>query len=54
LCNSGEGLPIGRGAGHHAPSIRLRDLDSFIALSLESHWLAFPSTILLWVNEFGA
>jgi hypothetical protein len=31
------GLPTGRGVVHHAPSIRLGDLDSFIALSLESH-----------------
>ena len=31
------GLPVGRGVGHHAPSIRLGDLDFSIALSLESH-----------------
>jgi hypothetical protein len=31
------GLPVGRSVGHHAPSIRLRDLDFSIMLSLESH-----------------
>jgi hypothetical protein len=28
-------FPVGRGAGHHAPSIRLGDLDFSITLSLE-------------------
>jgi hypothetical protein len=31
------GLPTGRDVVHHAPSIRLGDLSSFIKLSLESH-----------------
>jgi hypothetical protein len=33
------GLPIGRGSEHHAPSIRVGDLDFSIALSLESQRL---------------
>jgi hypothetical protein len=31
------GLPVERGVGHHAPSIRLGNLDFSITLSLESH-----------------
>jgi hypothetical protein len=47
------GLPAGR--GHNAPSIRLGDLDSFIALlSLESHRHLRISIIESIVGEFAS
>jgi hypothetical protein len=48
------GLPIGRGVGHHAASIRLGDLDFSIALSLESHRQLRTSIIDSIVAEFPA
>jgi hypothetical protein len=40
------GLPVGRGVGDHAPSIRLGDLHFSIRLSVESHhWNLRTSTI---------
>jgi hypothetical protein len=47
-------LPIGRGVGQHAPSIRLGDLDSSIALSLDSHRHLRTSIIDSIVREFAA
>jgi hypothetical protein len=48
------GLPPTRGVGHHAPTIRLGDLDSSIALSLESHPHLRISIIDSIVGEFPA
>jgi hypothetical protein len=48
------GLPTARGVGHHAPSIRLGDLDSSIALSLESHGHLLISIIDSFGGEFPA
>jgi hypothetical protein len=48
------GLPTARGVEHHAPSIRLGDLDSLIALSLESHRHLRISIIDSIVGEFPA
>jgi hypothetical protein len=49
------GLPAFRGVvGHHAPSILLGDLDSFIALSLESHRYLRISIIDSIVGDFPA
>jgi hypothetical protein len=50
---SAEGLPAGRGVGHYAPSTRLGDHDSFIALSLESHRHLRISIIESIVGEFA-
>jgi hypothetical protein len=48
------GLPVGRGVGHHAQSIRLGDLDFSITLSLENHRHLRTSIIDSIVGEFGA
>jgi hypothetical protein len=48
------GLPACRGVGHHAPSIRLGDLDFSIALSLENHRRHRTSIIDSIVGEFPA
>jgi hypothetical protein len=49
------GLPVGRGVGHHhAPSIRLGDLDFSITLSLESHRHLRTSIIDSIVEDFAA
>jgi hypothetical protein len=47
-------LPVCRGGRHHAPSIRLGDLDSSIALSLESHHRLRIAIIDSIVGEFPA
>jgi hypothetical protein len=49
-----HGLLVRHDVGHHAPNIRLRDLDSSIALSLESHRHLRISTIDSIVAEFPA
>jgi hypothetical protein len=49
------GLPACRGVGHHAPSIRLGDLDFSIVLSLVNHRnLRSSITIDSIVGEFSA
>jgi hypothetical protein len=48
------GLPVGRGVGHHAPKIRLGDLDSSITLSLGSHRHLRTSIIDSIVGESAA
>jgi hypothetical protein len=47
-------LPVGRGVGHHAPSIRLGDLHFSSTLSLESHQHLRPSIIDSIMGEFAA
>jgi hypothetical protein len=44
------GLPVGRGVGHHAPSIRLGDLDSFTVLM---HSARLTHSLLGITMEFG-
>jgi hypothetical protein len=48
------GLPIGHGPEHHAPSIRVGDLDFSITLSLESHRQFLTFIIDSIVAEFAA
>jgi hypothetical protein len=48
------GVPDGRAVGHHAPSIRLEDLDFSITLSLESHRHLRTSIIDSIVGEVAA
>jgi hypothetical protein len=47
-------LPVDRGVGHHAPSIRLGDFDFSIMLSLESHRHLRTSIIDSIVGELVA
>jgi hypothetical protein len=47
------GLPTACGAGHHAPDIRLGDLDAFIKLSLQSHRHLRTYIIDSTVGEFA-